>query len=95
VRTLILLGWRWRFRTLGLAITAVVVSMAPSLSERGWVLLLGGVALVLGTVAVCDALDLLAVYRDFIAWRQDRKEEERRIRERRQRRESQNLRLLP
>jgi hypothetical protein len=71
VRTLILLGWRWRFRTLALAITAVVVSMAPSLSERGWVLLAGGIALVIGSVALCDALDLLTVYRDFVAWRRE------------------------
>ena len=83
---LILLGWRQRFKTAALAFTAIIVGAGPFLTARGWALLALAVALLIGTVVVCDALDLMTVLRDFLAWRKERDEEARRISERRRER---------
>ena len=93
MKSLITLRARARFKSLAIAITAIVVCAAPALSLQGWALLGLGVALLIGTVVVCDALDLFTLYRDFLAWRKERDGEAARIVARR-RQHRENLRLL-
>jgi len=79
MQTLIAIRGRKRFKTAALALTALVVSIAPALTLTGWIYLTGAVAFLVSLVVLCDALDLWTVYRDFLAWRKERDVEYRRV----------------